>query len=324
MALAAPPRVCSRAVLLLEKRSWLQIVWTMHGSALPRIWRRLLATFAVACAVTVAHDQWGLLHSSLSPLPFSLIGVALGVFLGFRNNASYDRYWEARKLWGQLVNVSRTLARRTTTYLVSTGADEAEANSAIHACLGRTVAFAHLLRMHLRGEWNPTSIESLVNVNEFATIEGASNRPQALLSFLGRSYRAAWKRGWIDTLHVPLFEECLASMADVQGGSERIRSTPIPSSYTILMHQIVAVYCFTLPFGIVSEVHEFTPFVVLLISFAFLGLDAIGEEIEEPFGRDANDLPLSAICHTIETDLRAMRGDKLLPSAPAPVAGVVH
>ena len=108
-------------------------------------------------------------------------------------------------------------------------------------------------------------------------------------------------------------------MTDVQGGCERILSTPIPFSYTVLIHRIVAVYCFGLPFGIVESVGEFTPFVALLVSYAFLGLDTIGDAIEEPFGSEAHDLPLNALSTMIEINVRESIGDEPLPQMVQPI-----
>ena len=115
----------------------------------------------------------------------------------------------------------------------------------------------------------------------------------------------------------------LAIFGDTRGlldrfGRDRIRNTPIPWSYTVLMHSIVAAYCFALPFGLVATTHLLTPVVVALIAYAFLGLDAAGDELEQPFGREDNDLPLAALSRTIEINLRQMLGETPLPSAIEP------
>ncbi len=111
----------------------------------------------------------------------------------------------------------------------------------------------------------------------------------------------------------------LTGLTDLQGACERIKSTPIPFSYTTLIHRIVAVYCCGLPFGVVSDTCWFTPIVVLVVSYAFFGLDTVGDEIEQPFGTDANDLPLSAISRMIEVNLRQRIGDTDIPPLLRPV-----
>jgi putative membrane protein len=100
----------------------------------------------------------------------------------------------------------------------------------------------------------------------------------------------------------------LVSLTDILGACERIKNTPIPSSYTVLMHRIVALYCVLLPLGIADVAQVMTPVVVFFVSYALFGLDAIGEEIEQPFGHDPNDLPLSRLCTVIETDLKNLAG----------------
>jgi len=112
----------------------------------------------------------------------------------------------------------------------------------------------------------------------------------------------------------------LSDLCDVQGGCERIKSTPIPWSYTVLMHSIVAVYCFALPFGLIDTTKLLTPLVVALIAYAFLGLDAVGDELEEPFGSDYNDLPLTTLSRMIEVNLRQLLGESELPPLLTPDA----
>jgi putative membrane protein len=123
----------------------------------------------------------------------------------------------------------------------------------------------------------------------------------------------ARKRSMLRHRDVHLFENLISDLVDVQGGCERIRATPIPWSYTVLMHTIVAVYCFALPFGLVATTKLLTPIVVALIAYAFLGLDAVGDELEQPFGREDNDLPLDAIARMIEVNLRQLLGENDLP-----------
>jgi putative membrane protein len=120
-------------------------------------------------------------------------------------------------------------------------------------------------------------------------------------------------------MHLPTLEASLTGLTDLQGACERIKSTPIPFSYTTLIHRIVAVYCYGLPFGVVSDTGWFTPLVVLVVSYAFFGLDTVGDEIEQPFGTDANDLPLTAISRMIEVNLRQRIGDTDIPPLLRPV-----
>lgn len=297
---------------------WWRMLLVLRGTTLRRTWIRLVVTFLWAEVITYYWDVIHLERLTLTITPFSLIGVALSIFLGFRNNASYDRYWEARKLWGRLVNASRTWARQV--LLLVEG--ETGPGSMRRELIERQLAYTHSLRLHLRGEDDDGNLEALLGSEEADEVAGFANRPARIVQGTGALVRRAWKEGRLSEFHVPVLEGTMTELLALQGGCERIKATPVPWSYVVLTHRIVAVYCLTLPLGLVPTVGAATPFVVALIAFAFYGLDAIGEEIEEPFGHDPNDLPLSALCNTIEIDLRQALGDEP-PEKLAPRKGLL-
>lgn len=308
--------------------SWLRLLFRYRGTELPRTKYRILGVFLLACLVTFAElnledDQF---HSHLRIVPFTLIGFALSIFLGFRNNTAYDRWWEGRKLWGALVNTARSMTRQVLTLLheVPEGRTlSREEKSEIRALqvelVRRVIAFVHALRMHLRDVQDLSPLAAFLPADEVKALEAETNRPSAINKVTADKIMAAWTRGWIHPLHVPVLEASLTALTDIQGGCERIKSTPIPLSYTTLIHRIVAVYCYGLPFGLVGEVAEFTPIIVLVVSYAFFGLDVIGDEIEQPFGEDDNDLPLDALSRMIEVNLRQRIGETELPPLLKPV-----
>ena len=298
--------------------SWWSLVLRYRGSELPRTKYRILGVAVAAAFVTYLEEQhdW---HPNLTPLPFQLIGVALGIFLGFRNNAAYDRWWEGRKLWGALVNTSRSACRQVLTMIgPDEGPEAAEALDLRDRLVRRLVAFPHALRMSLRDEQDLSDLERFLPADEVGRLRGESNRPFAVTHGTALLLRDAWRRGWIDPVHLPTLEASLVALTDIQGACERIKGTPIPFSYTTLIHRITAIYCYTLPFGVVDAVGIFTPFVCALVAYAFFGLDAVGDEVEMPFGTDPNDLPLSAISRMIEVNLRQRLGDADLPPMLAP------
>jgi putative membrane protein len=165
-----------------------------------------------------------------------------------------------------------------------------------------------------------------LTTEEIAGLQNESNRPIALLQRIGDELRIEYKAGNIHPQHLPLLEGALTDFTNLQGGCERIKSTPIPFSYNILLHRIVAIYCFVLPYGLVPLLGGVTPIVVALIGYAFLGIDALGDEIEEPFGMDDNDLPLLAISTMIEHNIRQRIGDEELPPLkhPNPITRVLN
>lgn len=295
-----------------KRRSWLATV-ALGGIALPKIWTRVLTVTAISVVVTIVYREVPALHISITATPFTLIGLPLGIFLGFRNNTAYDRFWEARKLWGALTNTARSLTRQIITLMeaqpdavdFTPEATRAQEVAMVHML----IAYVHALRHHLRDSDPFPTLERLLPAAEVENLRGEPNVPIAILQRLAGQMVEARRKHWIHPLHVPVIEQSLTTLTDIQGGCERIKSTPMPYSYTVLMHRLVAVYCGLLPFGLAETINWATPVVVLFISYALFGLDAIGDEIEQPFGLDPNDLPLSTISRAIEVNLRKRLGE---------------
>jgi ion channel-forming bestrophin family protein len=299
-------------------KSWLRLVFSIRGSALVRIRYRLLAVGTISLLLTFLHEI-DHIHTPLTLQSLSLMGLALGIFLGFRNNTSYDRFWEGRRLWGTLVNVSRTLTRDLLTVLppAADGTPTAVQRRQVY----RLIAFVHALRMALREQTDVKSLDPLLDASDTLVLCDHSNLPNAILLRMAAEHRALAGSGELNDYWSVLLAERLAALTDVQGGCERIKNTPMPHSYSILIHSIVALYVFALPFGLVGSLHYFTPLVVLMVAYTFLGLDTVGDELEDPFGEDLNDLPLSTISRTIEINLRQMLGEADVPPPYAPVNG---
>ncbi|MDB4934076.1 MAG: putative rane protein [Labilithrix sp.] len=300
--------------MFVEKRhSWIATV-ALGGVALQHIWMRTLTVTAISVAVTVAYREIPVLHYSITTTPFVLIGLPLGIFLGFRNNTAYDRFWEGRKLWGSLVNTARSLTRQILTLVEPQPEATDTSAAAVHAheaaMVHMLIGYVHALRHHLRDSDPFPTLERILPADEVARFRGEGNVPIAILQRIAFQMVDARRKHWIHPLHVPVVEASLTALTDIQGGCERIKSTPIPYSYTVLMHRIVAVYCGLLPFGLDETIGWATPIVVLFVSYALFGLDAIGDEIEQPFGLDPNDLPLSTISRMIEANLRARIGEE--------------
>jgi putative membrane protein len=314
-------------MIVRNNASWLELLFSWRGCNLPDIWGRLIAVTILSVGVTIHHellkDTKDAVHVAVSPLPFTFMALALSIFLGFRNNEAYGRYWEGRILWGRLTNVMRTIGRQILTMIdddmapgqerSSRANDNQQLRAFKHALVYRLIAYVHALRNHLR-EMDPrTEFEGYLPPDEIADLAEQRNIPNALLYRVGDRLMWAWQHGWLNNYTFQTIDLSLVELTTVQGGCERIKHTPLPFTYTVLLHRIVACYCFFLPFGIVKDVGILTPLVVLLISYAFFGLDAIGDEIEDPFGTEANDLPLNAISRNIEINLRQALGERDLP-----------
>lgn len=305
-------------MLVFDKRpTWLGLVFCLQGSPLVRTRYRLLFVLCVSLILTIWQEEFAL-TTQLNLQTMSLLGVALGIFLGFRNNAAYDRYWEGRRLWGLLVNTSRSFARNVIAFLPA----DAPRATIVRLVYGQ-IAFVHALRLHLRNQSPTECLEPLMNAQALEPIATSRNVPNAILLQLSQELQRLFRDGELGEYRFVELNRQLATLSDIQGGCERIKNTPIPYSYTVIIHQVVALYVCSLPFGLVGSLHYLTPIVVLIIAYAFLGLDAVGDEIEDPFGEDLNDLPLSALSRTIEVNLRETLGETDLPPFLAPHHGVL-
>jgi putative membrane protein len=302
-------------MIVRDRPSPLRLFLVMRGSVLPNIWKSLLGTTLLAMAITWTHGTlWG--HKiAIGAIPFTLMGLPLAIFLGFRNNAAYDRYWEGRKQWGELVLRSRNLARQCLSLL----AEDDEQDAPRARMIRRTIAYAHALRHRLRDSDPAPDVAPWVAREEWQRLQSLPNLPHALMLDMGADLAHCLRERRIDPYLVPAIDASLSAMTGVAAACERIRGTPIPFSYTLLLHRTAYLYCVLLPFGLVDAIGDLTPLVTLLVAYTFFGLDALGDEIEEPFGTSDHDLPLEAICRTIEIDLRTALGDTDLPPPLLPV-----
>ncbi|MEZ6046525.1 MAG: bestrophin family ion channel [Planctomycetaceae bacterium] len=295
------------------KISWFRMLFTFRGTSISHTVLRITFMTVCACIVTYMEIHFDIDDKySLTSTPFTLVGLAIGIFLGFRNNAAYERYWEGRTLLGRLVNSSRTWARQLPMYLTTPNPDEqGEVEQLQKDLVVYVMAYVHTLKNALRDDDPFPELSQFLPAADVDALRKQRNIPAAMLHVLGTRLTAAWKRGWLTDYHYQTLDATLTSLTDIQGGCERVKNTPIPYAYSVLIHRTVAFYCFFLPFGIVKDVQWLTPLVVLLISHAFFGLDEIGDEIEEPFGKDDQDLPVAALAKTIEINLRQQLGRKM-------------
>lgn len=304
-------------MILRERPSGFRLFVLLRGSIMPRISRVLLFNIALATAVTFTHGVLFQFKVTLTAIPFTLIGLPLAIFLGFRNTAAYDRYWEARKLWGELILRSRNLSRQCL-HLIDAPPDDGQPDLR-HRMVRRAVAYCHALRVQLRGGSDTQAIQAMLTAPEWQQVKSRSNVHTALMLNMGADLATCRQRGWIDGPLSAQIDDTLSAMTAAAASCERISGTPVPFSYTLLLHRTAYIYCFLLPFGLVDSIGLMTPLVVGVVAYTFFGLDALGDEIEEPFGTEPNDLPLDALCRVIEIQLLEALGETELPAPLEPV-----
>jgi ion channel-forming bestrophin family protein len=281
-----------------DGKAWIKVTFSIKGTVITRILGRIVSLAILTFAL------WGLrewrsdfepLLKPFKPLGHTMVAVALGLLIVFRNNCSYDRYWEGRKLWGSLVNASRNLLRGASAYV--------ENNKELANMVS---AYALALKQHLRNNKDLSEIQSFLPPEMFQQVSSSANPPSMIAYHISRWIGSRVQEGKIDTITAQALEAHVRSFLDSQGGCERILRTPIPFAYAVHIKQLLFLYLVTLPFALVGELGWVAIPTVVVIAFGLLGIEEAGVEIEDPFGDDPNDLPIEAICATIGRDTLAL------------------
>jgi putative membrane protein len=282
--------------------------------------------FAVDVAIASAYVFLGWTWLSLPQTPLSIFGGVLGVIAGFRNASAYARWWEARTIWGAIVNNSRSFAREVLSMVAPA---EGKASCEAEICQTRRelimlqIAYVHALRNALRGSPPWEDLAGLIPDAEIARLRSQNNVPLAIQQKMAGIIADCRRRGWIDDMRWIILDRTLSNLMDCQGASERIKNTPMPRLYGVFIRLFINLYCLLLPLGMVSSLKLLTPVGSTLVGFIFLVLDQLGRDLESPFENRASDIPLTAISRTIEINLRQLIGEIDVPKPLAPVAGIL-
>ncbi|MGK7940787.1 MAG: bestrophin family protein [Crocosphaera sp.] len=282
----------------VHHKEWFRLLWQWRGSVIPAILPRVICCALFALGITFLY-QLGI--NIALPLESGLVpSIVLGLLLVFRTNTAYERYWEGRKLWGTLINTVRNLSRTIwVTVQENDGSDRREKI----ATLRLLIAFAIATKLHLRSEPVNEELRRLLPSQCYDKLSTMNHPPLEIAFWIGDYLQQQYEKKCIDSYQLTALFKLLDIMVDVLGACERILKTPIPLAYSIHLKQLVLVYCLTLPFQFVDELYWMTAPIVALVSFTILGIEEIGVEIEDPFGYDANDLPLDQICYTMEKNI---------------------
>lgn len=279
--------------------------------------------FFVVVGEMVMHWTW----ISWPSIPLALYGAAIGLLVSFRNGSTYNRWWEARTLWGAIVNKSRTFARQVlNTMSAGEGATEqeqAEVAQVQRKLVFHQVAYVHALRQQLRGLDPVAQVARFVPAEDLNKLMHEKNVALALQREMGRMLVAARRRGWLDEWEWQAIDRSLDGLMDAQGGAERIKNTPMPRQYDFLARFFVLIYCVLLPVALVESLKWFTPLGSLVVGSMFMALDKIGRDLEDPFDNTIYDVPMTAIATTIEINLRQLIGETELPDPVKAVDGVL-
>lgn len=277
-----------------DAKSWIGVLLRVRGSVGPRLAGRTLLTggLGVVAAYLYEHSKF---HTPV--IGHTMIGVALGLLLVFRTNASFDRWWEGRKLLGGIVNRTRDLARQLTAYV------PADSRSVVLDSTRLLDAFFAVAMQGLRGETDLGVLGDLLTPEERKKLGPVKARASVILSWVTAHVDGLARSGAITEARLLAMDTNLTALVDFHSGCERIARTPIPFAYAQHIKLFVTLWCFSVPFAIVDTMQSYTWVAAAILAFALFGIDEIGVEIEDPFGHDANDLPIDRIAQTVKTSM---------------------
>ncbi|EJL95880.1 putative membrane protein [Pseudomonas sp. GM102] len=299
-------------MIVRPKPNLIGMLFSLKGSIAKRIALRSLLVTLLASVIVLVETWHPAYFSKVNATPFTLLGLALSIFMSFRNNACYDRWWEGRKQLGQLIIEVRSLIRETQGLMAA-----AERERLLRELCG----FAHGLIARLRFENEMSAIKPWT---QEAVDAKHPNITDSLLQRIGARCSALVERGQISEWRYTQLETRLVSLSQVQASCERIKSTPLPFPYTLLLHRTIYLFCILLPFAMAEPLGWLTPVITAIVSYTFFGLDEIGDDLEDPFGFDENDLPCNAIVRMLEREVLAALGQTELPPALEPVDYVLN
>lgn len=277
-----------------NSKNWFSIIFSLHKTHIFRVLTPsifLVSIYSTACV----YISKNIIHTEIkgSTVVHSLLGLVLGLLLVFRTNTAYDRWWEGRRLWGGLVNDSRNFAIKLNSYISE---NDTETRNIF---AGLIANFCISLKDNLRNE---IDINKLQNIDiDFLKVK--KHIPNAVASQISNQITKLYKERIVSGEQLIILDKHLSSFTDITGACERIRNTPIPYSYNMHLKKYIFFYIITLPWGLLHDLGYISVIAVALVFYAMVGIELIGEEIEDPFGYDNDDLPLDRICQTIKTNI---------------------
>jgi len=254
----------------------------------------------------------------------AMLGTALSILLGFRTNSAYDRWWEARKIWGAIVNDSRTFARQVLSlFKLPAGAERVEMSAMQREMIYRQIAWNYVLARSLRRQDPFPDVEAMLASDEIDALRTQDNQANALLQTQANRLRDALQLGYLDTFRFLPAESTLTRMCDHMGMCERIKNTVFPAHYSFLVTRIIWLFFLLLPSGLVASLGWVTVPVAFGIAVVFWLIEAMSGAIQDPFENASTDTPMLALSRTIEINLRQQLRETELPEKIQPVDGVL-
>lgn len=287
----------------MSRKSWLRSTFQLHGSIVPAILER--SAFCAGFGLLISILYYYQLPVAQPALGSVIPSIVLGLVLVFRTNTAYDRFWEGRRWWGILVTTIRNLA-----WQIWVNVDESSVVNGSAPVRERKIATLRLLsafaiaeKNYLRLEPASADLAPLMSTAQYSVMQKTQNMPLEIARWLGDYLKQECQQKRLSMYQLTAMQSLINTLMETVGNCERILKTPLPLAYSIHIKQLVLIYCMVLPFQFVKDLNWWTAPFIALVSFTLFGIEEIGVEIENPFGYDANDLPLDAICTTIQQNI---------------------
>lgn len=282
-------------------KTWFSLIFHSYSKFVVKTMLPILIFMALfttgVCLVMLEYFEFNKSHFSNTTALHSLLGIVLGLFLVFRTNSAYDRWWEGRKLWGSMVNSTRNYALKLHAYLPQ---DDHESRKWFAQMIPN---FVVATKEHLRQGVQLSELEP-AEPNFLESLKDYKHKPNRIASKLYCKVNEFYKAGTLTGDQFRVLDKEMKDFIDIIGACERIKNTPIPYSYSMFIKKFIFIYILTLPFGFVTSFEYVTIPTTLLITFVLISVELIAEEIEDPFGRDINDLPTDQLAGKIQENVR--------------------
>lgn len=275
-------------------KSW-SLLLMVKGAIIRKLLPGIFIIASVSLLLCYLHMKQHINFLEMSNALPGYMGAALGILLVFRNNTAYDKWWEARKEMGSLVNVSRNIAITLNGFLPK---DNPEKFKIAHL----VASFTFIMKGHLR---NNVRLEeaNIMEHDDYLIVEKAEHKPVAITNIIMSKIEDLWKSKQISDMQQIVLVNQVTTMVDIVGRCERIKNTPIPIAYAFLLKFFIVLYVMILPFGLLDELHWWSVPLSIILYYIMMSIVLTAEEIEDPFGKDLNDLPMDEIAANIRKNI---------------------
>ncbi|SMC78780.1 bestrophin family protein [Pedobacter africanus] len=270
-----------------------------------KIGKEMMTVALYATLITVLYNNFHVTRISIPIAVPTILGTVISLLLAFKSNQAYDRWWEARTIWGAIVNDSRSLTRQLLTFVDNPYAADDE-KAFCERLAKRQIAWCHALSKHLRKQNPLEGLSRLISADDLQYLKNYANVPLALLELQGNDLRNALKLGWINEYQQVQMDKTLSNFSNQMGGCERIKNTVFPVTYSVYIHFSIILFVMLLPFGLIEVFAYATIPLVIAIACSFFLIEKMSIHLQDPFENKPTDTPTTTICTTIERDIKQM------------------